>query len=194
MKRALALFGLIVAHCFNAPAAVSQDNDVRVELFAFAEFPFFSDMLYSGVRYPPITEYKVLKEWVGNPYNRIRSPDFFELVAIVANTSTLSIEEIELELRVDRRIGELWDFEAQPHPRETAQWEGLTRIETTMIGSLDGKMARVVRFGPFSASDLQDELVAQDLWPWEVQYEVTLRCNGCTPNTDSASIRMVHSL
>ena len=193
MSRALSLLGLIAALFFSAPAAVSQGHDVRVTLFAFAEFPFWFSTRYDNVRYPPITEYKVFTEWVRDPYDKSRSPDFFELVAIVSNTSTVSVETIQLGLNRDRKIGDVWDFEVEPHPSENSQWEGAIPIATTLIDSLDGQTATVVRFGPFSAHGLLDDLLAQELWPWEVEYEVTLQCRGCARDTDSVSISMVHS-
>ena len=188
------MLGLIVAHVFNSPAAVSQEHEVRVTLFAFAEFPFSFSTQYDNVRYPPIIEYKNFTEWVQNPYDKSRSPDFFELVAVVSNVGTFSVESIQLGLSRDRKIGDVWDFEVEPHPRESAQWEGPIEIATTMIDTLAGQTAAVVRFGPFSARGLQDDLLAQDLWPWEVEYEVIVQCSGCAANTDSASITMVHSL
>ena len=193
MSRVPLLFGLIAVCLFTAQVTVSQDYDVHVQLYAFAEFPFFSDVPNNGVLYPPISEYKELTDWIQNPYNRIRSPDHFELIAIVSNPGTLAVKSIQLELTKDRKIGELWDFETQLHPREHAQWEGSIQIATRMIDALDGKTATVVRFGPFSASDLQDDLLAQESWPWEVEYEVTVQCSSCDPNSDSTSITMVHS-
>lgn len=194
MSRVLSFLGLIVACCFTSPTTVSQENDVHVTLFAFAEFELFFAAKFDNVRYPPITEHKIITDWVQNPYNKSRSPDHFELVAIVVNRGTLPVDSIELELNRDRKIGELWDFETEPRPSGSAQWEGSIPIATTVVGTVEEMTATVVRFGPFSASDLYNHLLAEERWPWEVRFEVALECSDCSPVTDSASIKMHHSL
>ena len=195
MCRVLLWLGLIGTGCFTAPSAAAQDNEVGVQLFAFAEFSFYFTRR-DRVRYPTIAEYRELSRWAANPYDDSRSPAYFDLVAVVENFGTHPVGSIELELTRNRKVGEFFDdsIVRPPYPKEAAQWEGAIGIETTTVGSLDGKTATVVRFGPFAVRELLEDLLAQDAWPWQVKYEVTLQCGGCASSTDSASFTMAHSL
>ena len=190
MKRVLLFIGLIHAGFFVAPMVAAQDYEVWVDLFPMAQFPLLAEDQF--LRYPAgPSEYKRLTRWNLDKW-RDRSPEYFDLVVIVQNPGTNPVESIELQLTRDIRIGEFWDYESQPPPRELAQWEGSVPVELKTIGTLGADAATSVLFGPFSADELWQDLWGQDLWPWEVKYEVTLRCSGCSPITGSASFDMVH--
>ena len=193
MNRPLLLIGLIGAGFFAAPMAAAQKYDVRVELFAMAQFPLLAEELF--VRYPTgPSEYKRLTRWNLDKW-RDRSPEYFDLVVIVQNLGTNPVELIELQLTRNVKIGErrIWySDDPEPPPHELAQWEGPIPVETKTIGTLLGADAAMsVWFGPFSADELWQDLSGQDLWPWEVKHEVTLRCGGCSPTTGTASFDMV---
>ena len=192
MSRTLLWWGLIGVSCISAPTTWAQDNDIRVQLFAFAEFSFYFERR-DRVQYPSITEYREFSDWVHNPYHDSRSPGVFDLVAVVENLGTRVVESFDLELTRNRKISEpisYDNFRRPPYQMESARWEGSIPVETKPIGTLDGKTATVVRFGPFSVRDLWEDLELRDLWPWEVRYEVTVRCNDCTSYTGSATFTM----
>ena len=191
MKRSILLIGLICAGFFVAPMVSAQDVDVRVKLFALSEFPLLREELY--VRNPTApSEYKRLTRWNLDKW-RDRSPEFFDLVAIMENTWSISVGPIELHLTRDVKIGEHWDWiNNDPDPRVFAQWTGPIPVETKTIGPLDADAATSIWFGPFSADELLQDHSGQDLWPWEVRFEVTLRCNACSPTTGIASFEMIH--
>ena len=194
MNRVLLLLGLIGTCCVAAQAAKAQNHEMRIRLFAFAEFPLMIES--DSVSYPEaLAEYKLLTRWNQNPYHRYQSPAYFDLIAVVENRGTVPVELVELELTRDRKIGEFYDWERPPtvDPSETAEWEGSIRIETKTISTLDGKTATFVRFGPFSADQLWWDVEEQNLWPWEIKYDVTIQCNGCASDTDSASFTMSHT-
>lgn len=155
MNRLLPIIGLIVAGFFAAPMAAAQDHEVWVELFALAQFPLLREDQF--VRYPTgPSEYKRLTRWNLDKW-RDRSPEYFDLVAIVENRGTLPVGSIELRLTRDRKIGErrLWlSGDPEPQPRELAQWEGPIPVETKTIRALDADAATSVWFGPFSADKL----------------------------------------
>lgn len=192
MYRLLPIFGLIGASFFAAPMAAAQDHEVWVDLFALAQFPLLREDQF--LRYPTgPSEYKRLTRWNLDKW-RDRSPEYFDLVAIVQNPGTLPGGSIELRLTRDRKIGErrLWlSSDPEPQPRELAQWEGPIPVQTKTIGTLGADAATSVWFGPFSADELWQDFREQESWPWEVRYEVTLRCAGCSPATGSASFDMV---
>lgn len=178
-----------------APMTAAQESDVRVRLFALAQFPLLREE--NHVRYPTgPSEYRLLTRWNLDKW-RDRSPEYFDLVAIVENNGSLPVESIELQLTRDLKIGErrFWHTgDPEPDPRELAQWEGPIRVETKTIGTLDADAATSVQFGPFSADELWQDFWGQDLWPWEVKYEVTLLCSGCITTTGSASFDMAFPL
>ena len=191
MKRSILLIGLICAGPFSAPIVAAQDYDVLVDLFALAQFPLLGEDGY--VRYPTgPSEYKRLTRWNLDKW-RDRSPEYFDLVAIVRNFGTNPIESAELHLTRDIKLGEHWNWiNNEPDSRVLAQWTGPIPVETRTIGPLGADAATSVWFGPFSADELLQDHSGQDLWPWEVRFEVTLRCNACSPNTGIASFEMIH--
>ena len=192
MKRSMLLIGLICAGFSIAPMVAAQDDDVSVYLFALAQFPLLQEELY--VRNPTApSEYKRLTRWNLDKWGD-RSPEYFDLVAIVENTGSIPAGSIELHLTRDVKIGEPrhWHTgDPEPHPPELAQWEGPIPVETKTIDALDANASTSVWFGPFSADELWENLHPQDLWPWEARHEVTLRCSRCSPITSIASFDMV---
>ena len=190
MKRVLRIIGLIQAGVFGAPMVAAQDYDVWVDLFAMAQFPLLGEDGY--LRYPTgPSEYKRLTRWNLDKW-RDRSPEHFDLVAIVQNPGTIPVGPIELRLTRDVKIGEFPDYNIpDSDPRELAQWESPIPVETKTIGTLGADAATSVWFGPLSADELLEDLWEQDLWPWEVMYEVTLLCSGCSPSNSAASFDMV---
>ena len=143
MKRVLLFIGLIVAGFFAAPTVAAQDYDVWVDLFAMAQFPLSREEGF--VRYPTgPSEYKRLTRWNLDKWGD-RSPEHFDLVAIVQNPGTLPVGSIELQLTRDLKIGEFRDYDnPDPHPRELAQWEGSILVDSKTIGTLDADAATSV--------------------------------------------------
>ncbi len=193
MKRALLWIVFSGIGIFSAPMAVAQDVEVRVRLYALAHFPLLREV--DNMRYPNgPTEYKRLTEWVSDKWGD-RSPENFDLVAIIENIGTQPIGPIELRLTGDRRIGERWDASSRPYPWDVAEWEGPSDVETRTVGTLDADSATSIWFGPFSAYQLSQVLPrSRDLWPWEARFEVTLECDGCSPMTASTVFDMGHDL
>ncbi len=194
MKRALLWIVFSGIGIFSAPMAVAQDVEVRVRLYALAHFPLLRED--NHLRYPTgPTEYKRLTEWALDKWED-RSPENFDLVAIIENVGTQPVGLIELRLTRDRKIGEKWDIDLNPNPSDVAIWEGPVDVETRTVGTLDADSATSIWFGPFSAVQLLQDLPpsSRDLyiWPWEAKYEVTLECDGCSPMTASASFDMFH--
>ena len=190
MKRAWLFIVPFSSSFFCAPMLAAQEYDVWIELFAMAHFPLSREENF--VRYPTgPSEYKRLTRWNLDKW-RDRSPEYFDLVVIVQNPGALAVGPIELQLNRDVKIGEFWDFRSQPHPSEFAQWEGPIPVETKTIGTIEANEATAVWFGPFSADELWENLWAQDLWPWEVKYQVTPRCSDCSPTNGSTSFDMNH--
>ncbi len=192
MKRALLWITLSGTGILSAPMALAQDADIHVELFALAHFPLLREV--DNMRYPTgPTEYRLFSYWVMDKWQD-RSPENFDLVAIIKNRGELPVGPIELRLTGDRKIGEFLDYDnlSQPRPHELAQWEGPKLLETRTVGALDGNSIKSVWFGPLSTDELWRPLWALDLWPWEARYEVTLVCDGCSPMTASASFTMAH--
>ena len=162
MKRVLLFIGLIYAGCFATPMAAAQDYYVSVDLFAMAHFPLVRQEKF--LRYPAgPSEYKRLTRWNLDKW-RDRSPEHFDLVAIVQNPGTIPVGPIELRLTRDVKIGELPDYDIpDSDPREHAQWEGPIPVETKTIGTLGADAATSVWFGPLSADELLEDLWEQDL-------------------------------
>ncbi len=192
MKRVLLFIGLIQAGYFAAPMVAAQDQEVWIDLFAMAQFPLLGEEGF--LRYPTgPSEYKRLTRWNLDKW-RDRSPEYFDLVAIVQNPGTLPVGSIELQLTRNVKIGERRHWlsdDPEPPPWELAQWEGAIPVETKTIGGLEADAATSVWFGPFSADELLEDFRGQDTWPWEVMYEVTLLCSGCSPSNGAASFDMV---
>lgn len=199
MRRLLFLFTFIASACLPALPATAQNDGGRPnvwQLLTLAEFPLVRKR--DGVRYPAMTiaEYKPFREWIQNIENVNTGPEYFHLVAVAYNPDDLPIKSVELELVRDRKIGEYHDQGAPSLDitRERATWEGHVHIESSHIARLDGKTGTYVWFGPFSAHDLWMDLAGQDRWPWEVRYEVTARCDGCSSeDTTGASFTMIHA-
>ncbi len=194
MKRTCLLIGWIGAGLFSAPRAVAQDDDVQVwllGLFAMAHFPLLKEV--DNMRHPTgPTEYRLFSYWVMDKWGD-RSPENFDLVAIIENKGAVPIGPITLHLSRDRKIGGTWDFEYQPPPAELAQWEGPISIETRTVGALDGNSITSVWFGPFPADELVVPLWREGLWSWVAKYEVTLQCTGCSSATLSESFNISHA-
>ncbi len=94
MNRVLLFIGLIYAGCFAAPMVAAQDDYVSVDLFAMAQFPLVGEEKF--LRYPAgPSEYKRLTRWNLDKW-RDRSPEYFDLVAIVQNPGTQPVGLIEL--------------------------------------------------------------------------------------------------
>lgn len=176
-----AAIAIVCCPALSASAQTENEGARLWELFALAEFPLVRRR--DSVRYPaaPISEYKRLRDWVQDSGHGNTGPEYFDLVAVAYAPDEFPIDSIKLELTRDRKIGEFQEPETgSPElAREQAIWEGPFRIETTTIAKLDGKTGTYVWFGPFSADELWQDLVIRDLWPWEVRYEVILRCDGC---------------
>ena len=192
MNRALPFIGSICAGIFAVPMVAAQEYEVWVDLFALAHVPLLGEDAFQ--RYPTgPSEYKRLTSWNLDKW-RDRSPENFDLVAIVQNPGTYPVELFELRLTRLTRIGErrIWlSDDPEPHPRELAQWEGPIPVDTKTLGTLGADSAMSVWFGPFSADELWQDLSRQNLWPWQVKYEVTLQCSACSPTTGTASFDMV---
>lgn len=157
MMRALLLIGLIDPGFFAASMVAGQDTDVRVRLFAMAQFPLLREENF--LRYPTgFLEYKLLTRWLLDKW-RDRSLEYFDLVVIVENPGTLPVGMIELQPSRHLKIGERRECgDPDPPPRELAQWENSIPVETKTIDTLDANAAMSVWFGPFSADELWDDL------------------------------------
>lgn len=200
MIRQLLQFVAIAFVCFLSLSAMAQTDNRRPWIwgvFALAEFPLVHKR--HDVQYPVelVSEYRRLTEWLQESEHASTGPEYFDLVAVPLVPDELPKQLIELELTRDRKVGEFHEpgTGSLELAREQAIWEGPVHIETTTIGRLDGKTGTYVWFGPYSADELWHDLVARGLWPWEVRYEVTLRCNGCPAPaySRSTSFTMTHA-
>ena len=197
MNHVLLAWGWLGVSFFAASTAAAQDAEIHVHLFVLAEFPLLVEVDSADIPYPtPIPfEYKRLTRWTLDKW-RDRSPEHFDLLAVVESYDTQPINAIELVLTRARKIGEFFDYDQlhldPPHSSERAVWEVPVQIETKIVDSLDGRMATYVWFDSLSADDLWKDLSPQRRWPWETRYEITLQCSRCSPVTASASFTMSH--
>lgn len=220
MNRSLLLLGWISTLCFAAP--VAADDVALVELIPLAELPVYiqpssgvmtawrnhaadsenrprragriGHVMISEQRYEPISEYRVVSEWVASN-NDHSAPEYFDLVAVVENRGAVPVGPIYLELYLDRKVGETGrtacESPHEPQPETQATWQGSLRIDTNMIDSLEGKTAIGLKFGAIRIWEhLLDDLRARDMWPWEVKFEVMVRCAECSPDSVSILIPM----
>lgn len=196
MKRLSMLAAIVCGSGLAAPTAVAQDRRIEVTVYALAEFPLLRELASVDERYPTpiISEYTLLEFWHTDKWQET-NPPFFDLVAVVENLGERPAESVELDLTWDRKIGERpneipW---GPPYPSELAEWEGAIPVQTKAIGTLDGRSAEYIRFGPLSVRELLDGLWDQGLWAWDAKYEVTVRCDGCVPSTGAWSFQLSYA-
>ena len=125
MKRVLRIIGLIQAGVFGAPMVAAQDYDVWVDLFAMAQFPLLGEDGY--LRYPTgPSEYERLTRWNLDKW-RDRSPEYYDLVAIVQNPGTQPVGSIELRLTRHVKIGERRHWLSDDPEPHRSTWSPHTR-------------------------------------------------------------------
>ena len=151
-------------------------------------------VMISEQGYESIAEYRVISEWVASN-NDHSAPEYLDLVAVVENRGALPTGPIHVDLYQDRKAGETMRAACEspnvPDPETQANWQGSYRIDTRMIENLEGKTAIGLKFGSIRIwEDLADDLHAKDQWPYEVKFEVRVRCARCSPNPVSKSIPM----
>ena len=145
--------------------------------------------------YQSMSEYRVISDWIAS-HNDHAAPDYLDLVAVIENRGTVPVGPIDVELYRDRKVGETAEAAcnaplAVPHPRTQATWEGLVMLDSNAIDILEAKTVLGLKLGSFAIhEDLLDDLRTMGMWPWDVKYEVRLRCTVCSRDTVSVSIPM----
>ena len=190
---------------FALPSVAQEQYDVNaIELIPLAEFPlriyFFDGRQALDVSATP--EYKMLSYLPVGDHPRL--PRYIDLIAVVENRGASPVESIEVRLYRDRRVGDEISEEQlfrdwlsrdatlsnlPPHPRSLARWEGSVQVASQVIGLLDGNTTIAVVFERISVDALWRDLATNNLWPWEVEYEVQVHCVECSSAHASAWLR-----
>ena len=138
-------------------------------------------------------------------------PATINVIGIVQNQGDTPVESVEVELFVDRQVGEAIEQgelsqerrverslmnplgnEHPPHPSSVARWEGAVHIESRFFSLLDGNETIAVHFEQ-RAETLWQHLVPNREWPWQVRYELQVNCVSCSSDRVSTHLLLADS-